>query len=153
MITVKQPIIVDKHPFSKIRFSIPLHFHMNQHPRLATCVRVNLDEFVRIASPHFRIAHDLLQLVIQKFNGMRPVNLRMNLRKQQRKKFGKVMLQRFFPGTVVIIAKEISRIHRESPEAVGNSECGQQRSSHQLAGFTEVVSCKESQEMRRGPGA
>ena len=82
MISIKQSIVIDKHPLCEVRFRSALHFHMNQDPGFSTFLRKYFDQLVGVSTSQLSVAHDLLQFVVQKFKPPRPVNFTMDRRKQ-----------------------------------------------------------------------
>ena len=102
IIVVKDAIGVDVHAQRKIGVARRLHFDMNEHPAFDAGLGPNFDELIDILPPQLGLAHDLLKLLVKRFVAARPVDLRVNGRKQKREKCLEVEIECFLPRAVVV---------------------------------------------------
>ena len=60
LVTVKQAIMVDKHPLGKVGIGLRLNFDMNQHPDFRAVFALHLYQLIRQTFAQFGITHNLL---------------------------------------------------------------------------------------------
>ena len=100
---VVRAVVVGEHALGKIRVALSLHFDMDGDPALLPAGERDPHQSVRVAPSELSLAHHLAQLGVLELVALRPVNLRMRLRKVESHEFGEGVFERVFPRAVVIV--------------------------------------------------
>jgi len=102
-VMIKDTVVVDEHASGETSLPLTLNFHMDQQPALLTITETDLHQFVRMAPTSAAIAGDLLQLLVEKDQGLGPVYSGMNIRVEQLHEGLEEVFQRLLPRAVVIL--------------------------------------------------
>ena len=100
-VSVKNSIVIHKHPSPKIRFALSLNFDVDQNPNLTPIAQVNFDQLIRQPLPQLSLDSNLLQFLVKKFKAPRPVNLGINIAVEKPHKRRKKLRQHFFPRRII----------------------------------------------------
>src|SRR5207249_12035441 len=105
-----------------------LYLAVDQDPLLDIVLAPDLHELIDVAPAGLRVGHQLLELLVERLVAARPVDLRMNLREQQRQERLEVEVQRLLPRAVVI-----GRHDRAPPRAPSLADSAPAASANRLA--------------------
>ena len=97
-VAVVDPVVVDKHPFGELSIALILDFDMDENPRFLPILEPDLEELVGEAQTEFRLAHNLLQFLVQRFIIPAPVNRRVRSGKKNLRKWRKKCSSTSFQG-------------------------------------------------------
>jgi hypothetical protein len=97
IIAVEEAVIIDVHPPWEKDLNLPLHLNMDEDPDLVAIFAPDPHQFIDATVACLGVTDDLLQLLVEEFMWTPPIHISLDMRKEEREKLGKVLLQNLFP--------------------------------------------------------
>ncbi len=103
VVAVEDAGVVDVHPLAKHPLLLPLDLNVDEHPGLAAVADSHFHQFISQPLAQVSIADNLLEFGVEKLVALVPVNLRVDVGKEEGYKWLKPTFQGFFPRTVIAV--------------------------------------------------
>ena len=118
---VVDAVIVNKQALGQVGIGIALNLDVDQQPVFLPVGVDHAHQLVRQTPAKRGVAHHLLELLVEEFIALGPVDPGVGLWKQQGEEVRQVALQGFLPGGVVVVARELSHAldRARSPRGAG----------------------------------
>ncbi|WP_213459474.1 hypothetical protein [Thiocapsa sp.] len=104
IVTVHQARVIGVEPPRKPRIRLALHLGVDQHPGLLAAEAPDLDQLVDIPPTDHGAARDLLQLLVEKLEATRPVDVGRDRREEELQKRPLPTVEQILPGGIIIVA-------------------------------------------------
>lgn len=102
VVAIKNAVVVDIQALRQLGVGIPLNLQVDQQPGFAAVTQEDFDQAVGVAASEGGIAHHAFQLGVQKCIAAVPGDVGMNARKKERQEVLEILLNRLFPGAIVV---------------------------------------------------